>query len=104
MVMQLNLKLTHVFYFGQPGIDRIPTKDSMKPTTDYGGLEELIYLLKNHNINCPIKYVDVSDKNSADLIKRYDISDSHTWVLEFNNKESEIYENDQPFFKRISEF
>jgi len=51
----------------------------------------------------PIKYVDVSDQKNADLIRRFDISDSHIWVLEFDNKESEIYENDLQFFKRISE-
>lgn len=102
--MQLNLKLNQVLYFGQPGIDRIPTKDSIKPPKDYESLEELIDLLKNHKINCPIKYVDVSDQKSADLIRKFDISDSHTWVLEFNNKESEIYENDRQFFTRISEF
>ena len=102
--MQLNLKLNQVLDFGQSGIDRIPTKDSIKPPKDYESLEELIDLLKNHKINCPIKYVDVSDQKSADLIRKFDISDSHTWVLEFNNKESEIYENDRQFFTRISEF
>lgn len=99
----MNFKLTQVFYFGQPGITRIPKKDSMKPPKDYESREELIYLLKSYKIDHLIKYVDVLDKNSADLIKRYDISDSHTWVLEYNNKEFEKYENDQPFFKRISE-
>jgi len=99
----LNPKLNQLLYFGQPGIDRIPTKYSIKPPKDYGSPEELIDLLKNHKINCPIKYVDVSDQKNADLIRRFDISDSHTWVLEFDNKESEIYENDLQFFKRISE-
>jgi len=100
----LNLKLTKVFYFGQHGINRNPTKDSGKPPKDYEKQDELIDLLKNYKIDCPIIYVDVSDVNSADLTKKYDISDSHIWVLEYNNKESEKYENDQPFFKRISEF
>ena len=60
-------------------------------------------LLKNFKIDCQIKYVNVSYPKNKNLIEKYDIIDSHIWVLEFKDEEPEIFNDDQPFLKRISE-
>jgi len=98
----LNSKISQILYFGEPDLQRGKRKGSLKPPRDYDQ-KKMNDLLSNYNINCQRKYVKISDEKNESLIEKYDVTDSHTWVLEFYGGQYEIYSEDQQFFKRISE-
>ena len=98
----MNDKFSQVLYFGQPGVNREPNKDSLKPPKDYEKQTDILKLLNNFKIECPIIYVNLSDTKNAELIEKFGITDSHIWILELKNGKFESYDNDRQFFDRIS--
>jgi len=101
----LNLSISKILYFGDENIDNINRtlkKGSGKPPKDYINEEHIKMILKGH-FDGQIKYIDVSGSNNKDLIEKYNIPDSHTWILEYNNGTYDSFENDIPLKQRISE-
>ena len=106
----MNVEISEIIFFGQPGLTgsedegRIYSLEPPNSPKDYENQMEIEELLKNRNIDCPIKYVDVSDnsRETGELIEKYDINVAHTWVLLiFNNGEYEKYESENRFFRRL---
>jgi len=105
----MNVEISEIIFFGQPGLTgsedegRTYSSEPPNPPKDYENQMEIEELLKNRNIDCPIKYVDVSNnsRETRELVEKYIISGAHTWVLVFNNGEFEKYENESLFFKRL---
>ena len=98
----MNLSISKILYFGDENINRTIKKGSGKPPKDYTNEEHIKMILEGH-VDCPIIYIDVSDSNNKYLIEKYNILDSHTWILEYNNGTYDSFENDIPLIHRISE-
>ena len=97
-----NLKnISKILYFGGKVIGRTVTKESVKPPTDYDNQEQIEEILKGYvdPTDCTISYIDCSDSKNEDLIEKYNIEESHTWIVEYNNSEFNPFDNDIPFFK-----
>ena len=95
--------ISKILYFGQPEIRRAPDIESKKPPCDYESQEELDILLKGlkqNNPDCLIEYVNVS-KSSNELIEKYDIIDSHVWIIEYNDMTLKKCDDDIEFRKEI---
>lgn len=106
----MNVEISEIIFFGQPGLTgsedegRIYSSEPPNAPKDYENQTEIEELLKNHNIDCQKKYVDVSDntRETRQLVEKYDINIAHTWVLVFNNGEYKKYENESLFFERLN--
>ncbi|KAF5430063.1 hypothetical protein C5S42_00815 [Candidatus Methanomarinus sp.] len=105
----MNLEISEIIFFGQPGLTgsedegRIYSLEPPNSPKDYENQMEIEELLKNRNIDCPIKYVDVSNnsRETRELVEKYIISGVHTWVLVFNNGKYKRYENENEILKCI---
>lgn len=98
------MPILRILYFGDPEVRRLPSRGSFKPPRDYGGQEQIEDLLRTHSGDLQITYIDIRSPSNEHLLSQYNITDSHVWIIEFDDGTFEKYEHDFPFLTRLDEF